>query len=324
MNRSEHKKAGVKPPPVNEAACAADRKPHAVSPKPTSLKIAKTASPKQQTKTTSPKQSPKIKVLVATDAISTSQDPQHQPGSTVVVHDVASTKQTRTKSLVAHMLSHKTPALTPPQQISPKVQTPTKPSQAKTDMKRASPVKGEQQSTKGPKLHKGKGPSKPTEKKPATVNQKIAEADKKIDAKAKQADRTDSPTMQKHFDKVLKPVKTVDRIVESPDGKGYQLLPEEEKKKIDAAKKFEQLGLLAFSDDEGDKLSLETITSHKLKGSNKSQGSQKSTTKPKVEQPNNIMQRTATKKVKEGKKTPFHQDAFKAAGGHRNTRGKGE
>lgn len=49
-------------------------------------------------------------------------------------------------------------------------------------------------------------------------------------------------------------------------------MSEEEKKKLDAAKKFEQLlvGLLPFSDDEDDELSLETIISHKSKGSNKS------------------------------------------------------
>jgi len=92
-----------------------------------------------------------------------------------------------------------------------------------------------------------------------TMNQKIAEVDKKIEAKAKQADRTNSPTMQKPFDKVSKHIKTVYRIVESPDGKGYQLLTEEEKKKTDTANKLEQLGLLAFSDDEDDKMSLETI-----------------------------------------------------------------
>jgi len=40
----------------------------------------------------------------------------------------------------------------------------------------------------------------------------------------------------------------------------YQLIPEEEKKKFETAKKFEQLGLLAFSDNEDDELSLETIT----------------------------------------------------------------
>jgi len=283
MTRSEYEKAGIKPPPVNEAAYPANRKPRSVSPKPTSPKITKTTSPKQQTKATSPKQSPKIKVLVATDTICTKQDPQHQPGSIVVVHNVASPKQTSTKSLVAPTSTPNTHILAQPQQISPKVQTPTKTSQAKTDMKKASPVKGEQQSMKGPKPYKGKGPSKPTEKKPLTMNQKIAEVDKKIEAKAKQADRSNSPTMQKPFDKVSKPIKTVNRIVESPDGKGYQLLPEEEKKKLDTAQKFQQLGLLAFSDDEDDELSLETITSNKSKGSNKSQSSQKSTTKPEVE-----------------------------------------
>jgi len=38
-------------------------------------------------------------------------------------------------------------------------------------------------------------------------------------------------------------------------------------------------------------------------------------TQPETEQPNTLMPRTATKKVKEDEKTPFHQDAFDAAGG---------
>jgi len=66
--------------------------------------------------------------------------------------------------------------------------------------------------------------------------------------------------MKKPFDEVMKPIKTTERIVETPDGKGYQLLSEEEKKKVDREKKFEELGLLCFSDDE---LSLETVTSNK-------------------------------------------------------------
>ena len=98
--------------------------------------------------------------------------------------------------------------------------------------------------------------------------------------------------MKKPFDKLPKPIKTAERIIQTLDGEGYQLLSEEEKKKLDTAKKFEQLGLLHFSDDEDDELSLETITSNKSKGSNKSQGSKKSVTKPEVKQSNHLMQRT--------------------------------
>jgi len=53
-------------------------------------------------------------------------------------------------------------------------------------------------------------------------------------------------------------------------------MSEEEKRKSDTAKKFKEIGLLHFSDDEDDEFSLETIASDKSKGSNKSQGSQKS------------------------------------------------
>jgi len=56
------------------------------------------------------------------------------------------------------------------------------------------------------------------------VEQKIADVDKKIAARAKETNEADSPTMAKPFDKVPKPSKTVDRIVESPDDKGFQLL----------------------------------------------------------------------------------------------------
>jgi len=85
--------------------------------------------------------------------------------------------------------------------------------------------------------------------------------------------------MSKPFDKVPQPSKTIDRIVERGDGGGYQLLSEKEKQKIDTAKKMKDLGLLEFSDDEGE-LSLSTVASHKLKGSNKSHDSHKSVTKP--------------------------------------------
>jgi len=109
-----------------------------------------------------------------------------------------------------------------------------------------------------------------------------------------------SPTVKKPFDKAPKPTKTNERVVQTQDGKGYYLLSEEEKKKMDTAKKFEQLGLRPFSDNEDDELSLETVTSSKSKDSNKSQGPQKLATKPEVEQPNTLMPRTATNQVKEG------------------------
>jgi len=92
------------------------------------------------------------------------------------------------------------------------------------------------------------------------------------------------------------------------------------------------LGLLHFSDDEEDELSLETITSDKSKGSNKSQGSQKPVAKPKLKQPikpkqpvkpkqpimpkqpNTLMPRSASKQVKENEMTPFYKDALASAG----------
>ena len=89
---------------------------------------------------------------------------------------------------------------------------------------------------------------------------------------------------------------------------------------MDRAKKFELMGLLHFSDDEEDELSLETVTSDKSKGSNKSQGPQKPIAKPKPKkpitpkQPNNLMPRTKSKQVKESEMTPFHEDALSLAG----------
>jgi len=167
----------------------------------------------------------------------------------------------------------KTPAKT--QQTSPTKQTPTKPVRAKADVKKTSPIKVKQSPKKAPNQHKGKVASKP---KQVTLSQKLANVDKQIAIKAKQADKSNSPTMKKPFDEVTKPSKTTERIIETPDGKGYQLLSEEDKKKADREKKFKELGLLYFSDDE-DELSLETITSNKSKGSDKSQGSKKSNAK---------------------------------------------
>jgi len=208
--------------------------------------------------------------------------------------------------------------VTKPQQAGTTVQTPTKPLQAKTDAKKTSPTKGKQQSKKEPKQLKGKIIPKP---KPVNMSKKIVDVNKQIVYKAKQADKTNSPNVKKPFDEVTKPSKTTERIVETPDGKGYHLLSEEEKKKADTAKKFEALGLLHFSDHEEDELSLETITSDKSKGSNKSQGSQKPVAKPKPKQPitpkqpNNLMPRSTSKQVKEGKMTPFHKGALSLAGG---------
>jgi len=157
--------------------------------------------------------------------------------------------------------------------------------------------------------------------KQVTLSQKLADVDKQIAIKAKQADKSDSPKMKKPFDEVTKPIKTTERIVETPDGKGYQLLSEEEKKKVDRDKKFKLMGLLHFSDDEEDESLLETITSNKSKGLNKSQASQKLITKPKPkqpvtpEQPSNLMPRSGSKRVKDDELTPFHKDALSSAGG---------
>jgi len=87
------------------------------------------------------------------------------------------------------------------------------------------------------------------------------------------------------------------------------------------------MGLLQFSDNEEDELSLETIVSNKSKGSNQSQGSKKPIVQPKPKQPvkpkqpitpnqpSNIMPRTVSNQVKENEMTPFHKDALASAGG---------
>lgn len=64
------------------------------------------------------------------------------------------------------------------------------------DAKKVSPTKGGQQSTKGSKSYKGKGSFKLTVKKQVTMDQKTAEADRTMHAKAKEASKTDSPTAQ--------------------------------------------------------------------------------------------------------------------------------
>jgi len=72
-----------------------------------------------------------------------------------------------------------------------------------------------------------------------TISQKLADTSKQMAIKAKQVDKNDSPKMKKPFDEVTKPIKTTDRIVETSDGKGFELLSEEQKKKVDRDKMFE-------------------------------------------------------------------------------------
>jgi len=270
MTRSEYEKANVAPPPASKAPYPKNRRSRSLSPKPTSQLTTKATSPTQTTKVplstqvahqvASQKQGQKVNISVATDMLLESTDPEHQPGSMTVHHLAHSPKPASTKTFASVASTPKTPTATKPQQASPMVQTPTKPLQAKTDAKKTSPNKGKQASKKGPNQFKGKVDSKP---KQVTMSQKLVDTNKQIAIKAKQADKTDSPKMKKPFDEIAKPVKTTERIVETPDGKGFQLLSEEEKQKVDRAKKFKAMGLLCFSDDEDDEFLLETITSNK-------------------------------------------------------------
>jgi len=133
----------------------------------------------------------------------------------------ASPKQTSPKKSVAAQPSPKIPAATRPQQLSsPRAKTPTKPAQTKMDTKKVSPAKWEQQSAKVVKPNEGQRSLKPKEKEQLTVAQKTTTADKKTEARAKEANEADSPKMAKPFHKVPKPSKTVARIVKSPDGEG--------------------------------------------------------------------------------------------------------
>jgi len=277
MTRNEYKKAGasIAPPPASKAPYPTGRRARSLSPKSMSSK---------STLTTSSHNTPKV------------------PITTQVVHQTPSPKQASTKTFASVASTPKTPTVTKPQQASTKVMTPTKPLQTKPKAKKTPPSKGKQAPKKGPSQFKEKGD---TSKKQVSMSQKVAEVNKKIAIKAKQADKLDSPKMKKPFDEVTKPTKTTERIVETPDGKSYQLLSEEEKAKVDRAKRFELMGLLQFSDDEEDELSLETIASSKSKGSNKSQGSQKPIAKPSPKKPSNQMKRTGSKQVKETELTHF-------------------
>jgi len=282
MTRSEHEKANIAPPPASKAPYPKNRRTRSLSPKSTSFKTTNATSPHQTPKVPLSTQvahqvarqerGHKVNILVATDMLLESTDPQHQPGSMTVNHLALSPQQASAKTFASVASTPKTPTVTKPQQTSPTAQTPTKHVHAKTDAKKTSPTKGKQASKKGPNQFKGKADSKP---KQVTMSQKLANVNKQIAIKAKQADKTDSPKMKKPFDEITKPMKTTKRIIETPDGKGYQLLLEEEKMKADRAKKFEAMGLLHFSDDEEDELLLETVTSDKSKSLNKSQRSQK-------------------------------------------------
>jgi len=229
-----------------------------------------------------------------------------------VTHLAPSPKPASAKTFASVASTPNAPAVGKPQQAGATAPTPTEPLQTETEAKKTPPGKGKQVPQKGPNHFEGKGGAST---KQACVSQKVAKVNKQIAIKAKQADKFDSPKMKKPFDEVTKATKTTERIVETPDGESYQLPSEEEKTKADRAKKFELTGLLHFSDDEEDELSLETVTSSKSKGLNKSQGSQKSIAKPSPKKPNNQMKRTDLKQAKENKLTPFHRDVLSSAGG---------
>jgi len=218
MTRSEHEKADIAPPPASKAPYLTGRRARSLSPKSTSFKTTKAINPPQMPKVplstqvahqvAKQEQGHKINIWVATDVLLESTDPQHQPGSMAVNHLAPSPKPA----------SAKTCTVTKPQQTGPMAQTPTKPLQAKTDAKKTSPNEGKQASKKGPSQFKGKVDPK---SKQVTMSQKLANMNKQIAIKAKQVDKTDIPKMKKPFDKVTKPIKTTERIVETPDGKGF-------------------------------------------------------------------------------------------------------
>jgi len=325
MTGDEHKKANIAPPPAHKAPCPKGRRARSLSPKLASSKPAKPAGPKQTPKVphsaqVAPQQATHgqgrgVDAVAASDALPNSTDSQPESDSKTADQVVPSPNQAKTITFASVVSTPKTPAKT--QQTGPAKQTPTKPVRAKADVKKTSPIEGKQSPTKTPNRLKGKVDSKP---KQVTLSQKLADADKQIAIEAKQADKSDSPAMKEPFNEAMKPSETTERIAETPDGEGHQLLSEEEKRKADREKKFEQLGLLHFSDDE-DESSLETVTSNKLKGSNKSQGSEKSNAKPKPKQPvapekpSSVMPRSESKRVKKDELTPFHKDALSSAGG---------
>ena len=309
MTQSECEKAGIVALPVEQAECPQDRETRAKSHEPASPKAPKASAPKQTRPKATTTQSPKQ--ITMTKA----HKHPHPPGHTIAGEKdetaadaikVSSPSQTGTKMPVVTQPSPKMPTTTPPQKTKPKATAPVEQVQTKTDTKKVSPAEGKQHSAKAVKPCKGKGTSCQKANDPLTMVQKTADVDKTVAAESKEENEADSPAMAKPFDQVLKPSKTVDRIVQSPDGKSHQLPPEEEKKKIDTAKKLEQLGLLPFSDDEDDDSSLETIAS---------QDSFKLQAEPQETQSGNLMATTASKMVEEGEMTLFHKCAFLSARG---------
>ena len=211
MTRNEHRKACIAPPPASKAPCPKGRRAHSLSPKPTDLETSQITSAPQTpkvaivkpaaTQVVKPTQGRKFTVSVATDTLLDSSDPQQQARSVTVHHRVPSPKQATTKTFASVESTPKSPALAMPQQANPKAQT---------------PAKEEQQPKKVPNQNEGKGNLK---SKSVTMDQKIVKVNKQIVCKAKQAEKTDSPSMKKPFDEVAKPIKTAKRIVETPDGK---------------------------------------------------------------------------------------------------------
>jgi len=122
MTRSEHEKANIAPPPAGKAPCPKGRRTCSLSPKPTSFETAKATGPPQMpkaaivtqsaTQVAKPRQGPKVCILVATDVLLESTDPQHQPGSMTVHHLAPGPEQASTKTFASVALTPKTPTVT--------------------------------------------------------------------------------------------------------------------------------------------------------------------------------------------------------------------
>jgi len=105
MTRDECKKAGIAPPPAYKAACPEGRRARSLSPKLTSSKTTKTASPKQTPKgphstPVAPQQATHgqghgVNAVVASDALSNSTGSQPESGSKAADQVVPSPKKVR-------------------------------------------------------------------------------------------------------------------------------------------------------------------------------------------------------------------------------------
>jgi len=221
MTRDEHKKVNIAPPPAYKAPYPKGRRAaRSLSPKLTSSIPTKPTSPKQtpnvpHSTQVAPQQATHgqgrgVDAVVPSDALPNSTDSQPKSETKPADQVVPSPNQAKTITFASVVATPKTPGKT--QQTSPTKQTPTKPVQAKADVKKTSPIKGKQSPKKAPNQCKGKVDLKP---KQVTLSQKLADVDKQIAIKAKQADKSNSPTMKKPFDKVTKPSKTTERIVET-------------------------------------------------------------------------------------------------------------